>query len=325
MKFKRLIPLLVLTGCMSSCTSYSTKPGKMESLVGTYKLITYKMRHEEVTEGDNTYDKQKEIGAVAYFSIAADGYAYYGYKDNSTPARVDSMFVTFSYSEDKPNLIEAIDMTDGVTHKYDDQKAPGCLDEPKMGFKSELLTKTLNYTVHAGHMAFQKERKIPYRYVEYKRVSKEASLEKVNKYMGTNVSFARPYEMKNMKGYAVYRCYPKDGAIGFRGAYEYAILDFGSYLNGELDLIYSLKENPGQQTKKLSLIVEEAGKSMKLEGLEKPLYSNVGDLGMLSEGNFSSKSEDYPEEDPYYSESFQVYYGNEVSLEYIIQQETAQI
>lgn len=325
MNFKKLVPLLVLTGCMTSCTSYSSKPGRIENLVGTYELKTYTMRHEEVTEGDNTYDKKAEIGAFAYFSISKDGYAYYGYKDNSTSPKVDSMFVTFSYSEKNPKLVEAIDMTDGVTHKYDDQKCPGCFDEPKMGFKNELFSKTLNYTILSGHMAFQKDRKIPYRFVEYKRVSRDASLAKVNYYMGTSVSFAKPYEMKAMTGYAVYRCNPKDGSLGYKGNYEYAILDFNSYSNGELNLIYSLKENPGQQTKKLPISVYEAGKSMKLEFNEKALYSNAGELGKLSIGNFSSLLEDYPEEDPYYGESFQVYYGNEATLDYIIQQEIALI
>ena len=65
MKLKKLIPLVVLTTFVSGCTSYSSKPGKIEDLVGTYKLITYKMRHEEqVQEGespsDYDYDKQKE-------------------------------------------------------------------------------------------------------------------------------------------------------------------------------------------------------------------------------------------------------------------------
>ncbi|MBR4378342.1 MAG: hypothetical protein IKP50_05655 [Bacilli bacterium] len=306
---------------MSSCTSYSSKPGRLEGLVGTYELVTYKMKHEEITEGDNTYDKKAEIGAVAYFSIAKDGYAFYGYKDNSTAPRVDQMFATFFYSEKKPKLIEAVDLTDGVTSRSDNHKAPGCLDEPKMGFKSELFSKTLNYTVHSGHLPLQKDVKVPYRYVEYKKVSREASLAKVNQYLGTSVIFSKPYEMKAMTGYAVYRCNPKDGEIGSRGIYEYAILDFNSYSNGELNLIYSLKENPGQNTKKLSVVVEEAGKTVKLEGLSKPLYSSPGQLNTLSYGDFYSKSEDYPDGDPYYGENFSTYYGNEATLEYIIQQE----
>ena len=330
MKAKKLIPLLVLTGCLSACTSYSSKPGKKTHLIGTYVLETYKMRHEEVTETenenqDNTYSKKDEIGAVAYFSVDAEGYGYYGYKDNSTPAKVDSIFVTFAYSEKKPNLVEAIKMTDGVTHKYDDQKCPGCLDEPKMGFKDELFKKSLNYTILSGHMAFQKNRKIPYRFVEYKRVSKEASLAKVNEYMGTNVTFSRPYEMKAMKGYSTYRCYPKDGSIGNKGIYEYAVLDLDSYSNGELTLVYSLKENPGRQTMKVSISVDEKGKSTKIEGLGKTFYSSGSDYSMLPVGNFATRSADYTEEEPYYDESFIAYFDTEATLETVIEQELASL
>ena len=333
MKLNKLIPLLVLTGCMTSCTSYSSKPGKIENLLGTYELVTYKMRHEVENqeaeneadnEADNEYDKKAEIGAVAYFSIDKDGYGYYGYKDNSTAARVDSVFTTFTYDDDKPSLIKAITMKDGVTHKYDYAKAPGCLDEPTMGFRSELFKKTLNYTVHSGHMLFDKKTKIPYRFVEYKRISKDASLAKVNSLLGTNVSFSIPYEMKAMTGYAVYRCLPKDGEAGNKGIYEYAILDLDSYSNGQLDLIYSLKEAPGQQTKKLDVSVAEKGKTMKLELEGKSFYS-VANGDKLSMGNFDSRYDEYDDTDPYYSESFSLYWSTDATIESIIQEETASV
>ena len=329
MKKTKIVPLLALAMCMTACTSYSSKPGKLEDLVGTYKLITYKMRHEEqMQEGDSAsdydYDKKKEIGAVAYFSIDKDGYGYYAYKDSSTPARVDSVFTQFNYDTEKTNLVRSIKMSDGVTHKYEDQKAVGCLDEPTMGFKDELFKKSLNYTIHSGHMIGQKDRKIPYRFVEYKRVSKDAGLAKVNKLMGTNASFTRPYEMKAMAGYAVYRCSPRDSAIDNKGIYEYALLDLNSYVSGQINFIYSLKENPGKQIKKLDISVAEKGKSMKVEGLEKTFYSVSGDATKLSVGNFDASYADYTEEDPYFGESFTLYYGADATIDYIIEQETAQ-
>ena len=330
MKTKKIIPLIALASFVAGCTSYSAKPGKLDDLVGTYKLITYKMRHEDqVKEGESAsdydYDKQKEIGAVAYFSINKDGYGYYAYKDNSTAARVDSVFTTFNYDSEKPDLVRSIKMNDGVTHKYEDQKAVGCLDEPTMGFKDELFKKSLNYTIHAGHMIGQKERKIPYRFVEYKRVSKEASLTKVNKLMGTNATFTRPFEMKAMSGYAVYRCSPKDISIDNKGEYEYAILDLNSYVSGQINLIYSLKENPGKQIKKVDISVAEKGKSMKVEALERTFYSvNNNDATKLSIGNFEVKYDEYKEEDPYFGETFTLYYGADATIDYVIEQETAQ-
>jgi len=325
MKFNKLIPLLIVTGCMSSCSTYKSRPGRIENLVGTYKLVEYKMKHEEVTEGDNTYNKQSEIGAVAYFSIAEDGYGYYAYKDNSTAARVDSMFVSFYYSSKKPNLVEAIKMTDGLTSKYDDQRCPGCLDEPKMGFVARLFKKSLNYTINSGHRTGHQEIHTPYRHVEYKRVSKEASLAKVNEYMGTNVSFTKPYEMKAMTGYAVYRCYPKDGEMGNRGFYEYAVLDLDSYSNGEMTITYSLKQSPAKLTKKVSVSIEEKGKSVKFDGFGKTFHSTNDNQSILPNGYFRTLSSDFSDSVPLYDEYFDLYFGDATTLDEIIEQEKASL
>ena len=332
MKLKKLTTLLVLSSLLAGCSTYSSKPGKKTHLLGTYELTVYKMKYENTTETegeseDNTYDKKAEIGAVAYFSIDADGYGYYGYKDNSTAARVDQIFFTFKYSEKKPNLVEAIDMTDGIHNKYDDQKCPGCLDEPKMGFRDELFKKSVNYTINSGHRPFHKEILTPYRHVEYKRVSKEASLAKVNEYMGTNVHFERPYEFKAMTGFATYSCLPKDGSMGNKGLYEYAILDLDSYSNGEFTITYSLKANPGRQTAKVTASVVEIGKSVKFDGFGKTFYSTntTYDASMLSTGNFATKSEDYSEDDLYYNEYFAPYYGEATTLDQLIEQELASL
>ena len=333
MKTKKLLTLLVLSSLLTGCSTYSSKPGKKTHLIGTYELTVYKMKHEETTqqtEGsseDNTYDKKAEIGAVAYFSVDADGYGYYGYKDNSTPSSVDQIFFTFKYSEKKPNLVEAIDMTDGISNKYDDQKCPGCLDEPKMGFRDKLLKKDLNYTINSGHRPLHKEILTPYRHVEYKKVSKEASLAKVNEYMGTNVTFSKPYEFKAMTGFATYRCLPKDGSMGFNGEYQYAILDLDSYSNGEFTITYSLKANPGRQTKIVTASIEEIGKSVKFEGFGKTFYStNTGtNASLLPQGNFATNSSDYSEEDLYYNEYFEPYYGEATTLDQVIEEQLASL
>ena len=321
MKIKKLIPLLVVSSSLMSCTSYKSKPGKKTHLIGTYELVTYRMCRDESVEGqgeENTYDKKAEIGAVAYFSVDADGYGYYGYKDNETAAKVDSLFFTFAFSEKKPNLVEAIKMSNGVTKSSDQYKRPGCFDEPNLGFRDEWFKKTLNYTVHAGHVPFHKEKLIPYRFVEYKKVSNDTGLGIVNQYMGTSVSFAKPYEMKAMTGYSVYRTNPKDLEDGTRGIYEYAILDFDSYANGQIDMVYCLKGETERQTKKLSISVSEKGKTMQIEGLGRTFYSYSYEPTKLSIGDFMTKSEDYDEADPYYSESFTQYYGTDHTLEEII-------
>ena len=316
---KKIIPIFLLAGFVAGCSSYNAKPGKLEDLVGTYELTTYKMKHNQ--DDKETYDRKAEIGAVAYFCVDADGYGYYGYKDNDTPARVDSVFSTFTYDEDKPTLVKAITLGDGVTSKYYSEKKVGCLDEPPMGFRDGLLKKTLSYTLHQGQMCDGKKTPIDYQYVEYTKISSDTSLKKINELMGTNVSFDKPYEMKAMKGYVVYRCQVKEGqAVDNRGIYEYAVLDLDSYSNGKLNLYYSLKANPGKQVQQLTVSVLEKGRSLKLEGLDKTYYTEGSPSGLPS-GGFSTHMEDYADSEPINWESFSSYYGADWTLDSIIEKE----
>ena len=319
----KIIPLLILTGAMSACSSYSAKPGKKENLVGTYELSVYEMKHDDSNSEEKPYDRKAEIGAAAYFSIDNDGYGYYGYKDNDTPTRVDQVFSTFTMDDDKPELVKAINMTDGVTHKYADEQFVGCLDESPMGFRDELLKKTLSYTLHSGHMIGLPERKIRYQHVVYKRVSKEASLAKVNELLKTNVSFSKPYELKALKGYLVYRCninegadYPADG----KGLYEYAVLDTNSYSNGKFTVHYSLKSAPGAQTVEVPVTITEKGYSHDIKFMERNFhcgsYSGLG-------SSYGTLQSDYEADSPINSESFTIWWGNELSLEEVIANETA--
>ena len=259
---KKIILALVMVGTLSGCSSFSSKPGKLKNLVGTYELDVYKMKVDDNNSEEEPYDHKAKIGCVAYFSIDEEGYGFYGYKDNETPARVDSVFSVFHYDSEKPELIKSLTMSDGKTSKFADQQRVGCLDESEMGFRDELFKKQLNYTLHSGHMLFQPERKIKYQHVEYKRVSKEASLAKVNSLLGTNARFNKPYEMKRCEGYYVYNCYYKDG-MGYEqyGDYDYAVLDFESYSEGKINLTYALKADHVRKTEKVQTTILEKGTS----------------------------------------------------------------
>ena len=260
---RKIIPIMLLTGALSSCSTYNAKPGKLKNLVGTYELSVYEMKHED-SEEQERYDRKKEIGAVAYFSVDEEGYGYYAYKDEKTPARVDQVFSRFFYDKDNPELIEKIEQTDGVTDVKADKQVVGCLDESPMGFRDELFKKTLGYTLLGGHMIGQPDAKIHWQHVVYKRVSKEASLDKVNQLMGTEAKFQYPFELKSAGGYLVYRCQPKEGSeIGIKNGYEYAILDMKNFANNKAKIYYSLKENPGQQEVEVEFSVKEKALSTK--------------------------------------------------------------
>lgn len=319
---RKIIPLLVLAGSMTACTSYTSKPGKMEHLVGTYELSVYKMKRT-IDEESEDYDRKAEIGAVAYFSIDSDGYGYYGYKDNETEARLASMFATFTYDEEKPELVKAIDINDGVTHKYEDEKRVGCLDEPDMGFHDGLLKKTLSYTIHSGHMLFQKDRLIPYQYVEYKKISNDTGVDKINALMGTSYSFSRPFEMKALQGCLVYRCNVYDGSEvpnDGKGIYEYAVLDTNSYENGNFKVYYSLKSNPGQQIALAPAAIDVKGHSFTVDFFGRKFHCGSGEgLGTTLNTNYS----DYEEGETINSESFTTWWSYDLSLEDTIAQESS--
>lgn len=319
---RKLIPLLLTAGTVTGCSSYSSKPGKLEHLVGTYELVTYKMKKDDSNPDEEPYDHKAEIGCQAYLSIDKDGYGFYGYKDNETAARVDSIFSTFVYDDDKPNLIKALDMTDGMTQKYANEQKVGCLDESRMGFRDELFKKTLNYTLHSGHMMFQPEKKIKYQYVVYKRVSEDASLAKVNSLLGTNVTFTKPYEMKRCKGFYTYSCNYKDG-MGYEptGAYDYAILDMESYSNGQVDLHYALKSDHVRHDTKVGVSILEKGKSftMNIFGRTFTCSGDYKNLGLSLSGNY----EQYEQEELLSYESFNQYFGEATTLDALIAELTA--
>jgi hypothetical protein len=168
-------------------------------------------------------------------------------------------------------------------------------------------------------MLFDKDAIIHYQYVKYKRIDKNGDLNKINQLMGTNVTFQKPYEMKAISGLHVYRCQPKDGTGGnIRGIYEYAIIDFDSYNNGQVTMYYSLAANKGLQTKQLTISVLEKGSSLKMEGLDKTYYASPSGSGLPIA--FSTKYEDYTEADPITNEQFYKEYSN-ISLEDLIDNE----
>ena len=331
---KTIVPLLVLTGALTSCTYYSVKPGPKENVIGTYELVKYEMNKvdengEEIKDNDGNnirYDRKAELGAVAYFSVADDGYAYYVYKDKNTAPKFATMFASFELNtteEKNQDYIRSVKLTDGVTSIKEKDKYVGCFDEPSMGFRNDLLKKTLHYNLSGYQDPFTQKIKIPYQYVQYKRVSSEASLAKVNELMGTSFTVDVPYECKAMSGYLVYRCnvnsteMPLDG----KGLYEYAVLDANSYSNGNYTVYYSLKENPGRQVAQIPVTIETKGHSFSTLFAGSKFYggSEYGTLATTLE----TKMDEYPEGSLINSESFTHWWSDDLSLEEVIAQETA--
>ena len=314
-KILKTIPVFLLSATiLSGCSMYTSKADTKENIVGFYELEIYSSKHESTDE--ETYDRKAEEGISAYFTIDADGYGYYGYKDNNTEARVDAVFSTFIPDDDKPELFKAIELVGTNQTVYNWDKKVGCLDEPTMGFKNDGKKKTLSYTILWHEYTWYNPHKIQkYQYVCYTKISDETGYEPINRKLGTSYTPDRPYEMKYMyPGYYPYRCQAKEGTgIGQKGIYEYALLDMNNVSGNKIPLIYSEAANPGQKRSEVTFAVKEAGKSVSFMLNDKEFVSNSSSFGTV-----------FSEESDIQMESFTYWYSSEMTLDEVIAQETGQ-
>jgi len=330
---RKIVPFLLLaTSAFSTtgCSMYQSDAADKSWFVGTYELDVYKSKKTMDSE-EEPYDRKAEEGIKAYFTLDADGYGFYGYKDNATQARIDSVFSRYISSSKEPGKFEAINMNDGIADK--DMKEwlwkVGCLSEPIMGFQyhekkkpgisgffgGKYMEYTLSYTIPQRHNNIM-DKDIHYQYVSYKKISEETGLAPINKALGTSIKIDRPFELKQSRGCMVYRCQTKEGTgLGNKGHYEYAVLDMHSFDNGYAPLYYSLIDEPGQKMTNVSFVTNENGVSMKSTIFGKEFVSSYLGQGL------SSKQEDYPEESDLIDESFSYFYGQDVTLAEVIERE----
>ena len=329
---RKIIPLTLLgisALAATGCSMYSSKADTKENMIGLYELDIYQSKRESADE--DPYDRKAEEGIVAYFTLDENGYGYYGYKDNETAPRVDSVFSTFVVDDDEPELFKAIEMKGTNETVYAWEKKVGCLAEPTMGFrrqevktgngifkKTEMVS-TFSYTIPWHEYNWYTPHKIQkYQYVSYKKISNDTGYQKINELLGTSYTPDKPYEMKSMyPGYYPYRANLKESDMsGYVPLYEYCFLDMNSYANGKLDIIYSLKEQSGQTRIKVDVSVNEMGKNVAFTFNDKKFVSSAA--------AFESGLEDHID-DPYInSESFIRWYSDDATLEEVIAQETNQ-
>ncbi len=238
--FLLISPLVIFLAFISSCTCYQSEAGTKEEIVGTYKLE----KIEKKDDDDEPYDYKGTIEAVAYFTVDADGYGYYVYKDKNTPnATFSYIYSTFIADDEDETLFKAIEMSDLVTHKYLWEKEVGCLDEPKMGF--DRVNKTLSYTIPHQDPNSLVTHEIMYQYVEYKKISDTASLDIINEELNTSFENNRPFIMAKLKGLAVASF--NDGSINnpSKSIYDYIIIDYDSIntTTNKITCYYALKQN----------------------------------------------------------------------------------
>jgi len=321
---KKFIPLLITAGTLVSCSVHSSKPGPLKDLVGLYELEVYNKKHDP--SDTDVYDYKAEIKAKAYFTIDKDGYGFYGYKDKNTKARVDQVFSTFTYdskNEDHPDYITSVSMNDGVTKKMAWEKAAGCLDENPLGFHDTTVKKYLEYMIPYHKYTWYKPAKIEeYQYVQYKRISDKGGLKEINNLMGTNVSFKRPFEMKSVGRFLYYCCSPNEGQETKKfGIYDYVVIDTETYSNGKVKLYYALTEDHEAHIVDVPVTIVEKGHSFSIRILGKD-YKGVIAQEIKNSG-IQVTGYEYTSEDPYISENFASYMGQQTTINNVIAELTA--
>lgn len=325
---RKIIPFILLTASVFSttgCSMYSSKADTLDNIVGFYELEIWKAKREKADE--EPYDRKAEEGTVAYFTIDKNGYSYYGFKDNNTEAWVQPAFSTFVPDSEQEGLFKAVLLKGKNADVGAGKKHVGCLDEPDMGFKRQEvktgsglfkkkeMVSTLAYTIPWSEWTILHQHTVQkYQYVQYKRISGETGYQVINQKLGTNFQMTKPYEIYGLDGYWVYRCQPKEGTgLDSRGLYEYAILDMGSYSNGNLTVTYSLKASPERKTTQVPVSVLEKGRSYSI-AFNNRAFNGTG-VGCMTDQST------YEDTDPYIDESFTSWYSSELSLDQIIDEE----
>ena len=319
--FKKFIPLLVASTFVAGCSMHSYKPGPLNDLVGLYELEVYNKKHDP--SDTDVYDYKAEINAKAYFTIDKDGYGFYGYKDKNTKARVDQVFSSFEYdseNKDHPDYIKSVSMNDGVTKKYAWEKAAGCLDESPLGFHDTTVKKYLEYTIPYHKYTWYKPAKIQeYQYVQYKRIADKGGLKEINKLMGTNVSFKRPFEMKSLGRFLIYHCSPNgESPVSKFGIYDYVVIDTETYSGGKMKIFYREHEEGIAKEALVPVTIVEKGHSFSVKIFNKD-YSGVI-AKEITYGGIQVSGYEYTDADPYRDENFGSYRGQKTTIEEVIQE-----
>ena len=324
---RKIIPFMMLVASAfttSGCSMYTSKADEKKYFIGTYVLDEYKAKHSN--DEENPYDKKADEGIVACFSVADNGYGYYGYKSNTKEAYVVPVYSSFVADDEKEGLYKAIVLKDGIRDVRDPERVVGCGDEPTMGFKrfekvvqdrpwplpdkKEEFT-TLAWTIPHYVNPFNKKEEIQYSYACYKKVSNEASLAKVNEIMGTSYVQTKPFELGRFSGFGIYSFSKRSEE--YVSPYEYAVIDFDSYSNGNYTVYYSEVSDPGKKTAQAPVAITAPG-NFKVTMLGKEFLASGSPETLPTQLNINYVED----EDPLYGEWFYNYYGEATTVDEVI-------
>jgi len=207
--------LVILAFVLTSCTMYSSKKGKLEDLVGTYKLTQF-IKQEYDAEED--VDMIAKNSIVAYLIVGSQGQGYYIYNGN-----LSTISIEYTYDGDE---IKSIQYNDGFRQTYTKSSQPGYGNETKMGFN--VNTKTLSYS-QPKFKEFGV--KYPKRSVVYTKESDDTTLSYVRTKVDSTLNDQPDFMLKNLNGlFRLYEnyCFTEQQEVEGLGLYKYFLADFNN-------------------------------------------------------------------------------------------------
>ena len=250
--FTVLIALsIIFVGAMmfAGCgTIYTSKPGTIEQMKGTYKLTTYTQKD---SEGEKV-DRIAQLNVKAYLVVGSDGHGYYAYQDDNTAFWYDTVGIQYNKDGQDDTLYKSIRFTTGKGTVTINKQKPGCGYEPTMGFN--VNNKTFNYFIPDDTPSQSWLYPSYYTDVIYTKISDDVDLTKVSTEFGTTLAALPAYELKNLDGVLIFHA----GQVNSEragdvtnpefGKYKYYVVDFDATTK-KANIYYELVEgSAGAQT-----------------------------------------------------------------------------
>lgn len=177
--------LLVVIFLCAGCTRYSSRPGKMSKLIGTYELTTYTYQEEGEEEA---HDLISEEGIKCYLVITGNNKGYFYFDSNGTHLGFSDVTITYTYDVDSDTGLET-DKIASLTIKSDEEvELPGGSSEQTLGFVCKLRNKNLNFTYSKSDISIlDKHLNIEHKYtikVKFTKVNQDTSKDTVKSEVG---------------------------------------------------------------------------------------------------------------------------------------------
>lgn len=173
--------LIALIVVCSGCSGYTSRPGKMSKLIGTYKLTEY--TYESSEEKDVVHNLIEEESIVCYLVITGNEKGYFYFDSKDMHQGYSDVSLTYEYEQDMDTYLYTDNVKSIVVKSDDELELPGGATEYTMGFVCKIRTKYLNYRYSKSDVSFlNKHLNIEFKYsvkIKFTKVNKDTTTDTI--------------------------------------------------------------------------------------------------------------------------------------------------